>query len=264
MKSNKIIIQKILLSFLFFPIPFIINSQTTAYTQFWNEIDLVRAINNKWAAEIDLSSAFSNTPSESSVLKTNIQRSILGWVHYYFSARWKFSSFIGYYYNKDVPEIGQYQAPEWRFALQGTYFFHKIRYTLNTDMRAEFRLIENEDGVFEDVYRYRQKLKFLLPLNSHVLRQGVVYVLASEEIIFRSQSKTEGLHYFDSNLFTAGGGYLFMDDLQLELVYVNVFSPRDDGNIITNAVSLTLTVNNLISKIGKVFKGKNAEPASDE
>jgi hypothetical protein len=264
MNSQRFIHAAILTSLIFALFTVRINGQSTSYTQFWNEVDLVRAIGDKWAAEIDLTSSFSNTPTENNVLKTNIQRSVLGWVHYYPSSRWKLSSFAAYYYNNDVPEIGQYKAPEWRFALQGTYFFHRSGYTLNTDMRGELRLIENEEGVFEDVYRYRQKLKFLLPLNSHVLRQGVVYVLASEEIIFRSVFKSEGVHYFDSNLFTVGGGYLFLDDLQLELVYVNVFSPRDDGNIITNAVSLTLTVNNLISKIGKVFKGKEAKPAGDE
>jgi hypothetical protein len=264
MNSKRIIHLTVLLSFFFIPFPFIINAQTTSYTQFWNEVDLVRAISYKWAAEIDITSSFSNTPSENRVLKTNTQRSILGWVHFYPSARWKLSSFVAYYYNKDVPEIGQYKAPEWRFALQGTYYFNKKRYTLNTDMRAEVRLIKNEEGVYEDIYRYRQKLKFMIPLNSHVLRQGVVYVLASDEIIFRSVYKTEGLHYFDCNIFTVGGGYLFLDDLQLELVYVNVFIPRDDGNEIDNAVSLTLTVNNLISKIGKVFKGKQTEPAQDE
>jgi hypothetical protein len=264
MNSQRSTHAAILFFFLFILFPVIMIGQTTSYTQFWNEVDLVRALTDRWAAEIDLTSSFSNTPSESVVLKTNIQRSVLGWVHFYPSPRWKLSSFVAYYYNKDVPEIGQYKAPEWRFALQGTYYFHKSGYTLNTDMRAEFRLIENEEGVFEDVYRYRQKLKFLLPLNSHVLRQGVVYVLASEEIIFRSVFKSEGMHYFDSNLFTVGGGYLFLDDLQLELIYANVFSPRDDGNVITNAISLTLTANNLISKIGKMFKGKQAEPAGEE
>lgn len=244
--------------------PSVLSAQKTTYTQFWNEIDLVRAISDKWAAEIDLTGTFSNTPEENNVLKTVIQRSVVGWAHYYPGARWKVSSFIGYYYNKDVPEIGQYSAPEWRFALQGTYYFHKVGYSLNTDGRAEVRLIKNKDGVFEDIYRYRQKLRFRLPLNSHVFRKGVVYLLVSDEIIFRSVAKDEGLKYFDCNLFSAGGGYLFTDDLQLEILYFNVFIPRDDGNEIDNAVSVTLTVNNLIRKIGKMFAGKTEQPAPDE
>jgi hypothetical protein len=239
-------------------------SQNTSYTQFWNEIDLVRAFSDKWAAEIDLAGTYSSTPSESAVLKTIIQRSAVGWVHYFLSARWKFSSYLGYYYNKDVPDIGQYEAPEWRYAIQATYFFHKVTYALSTDMRAEVRFLKNEEGVFEDIYRYHQKLKFRLPLNSRVFRQGVVYILASDEIIFRSVSKETGLHYFDLNLFTIGGGYLFTDDLQLELVYINMFIPRDKGNEIDHVVSLTFTANNLISHIGKLFKSNPAENIPDE
>ncbi len=253
-----------LLSFFFLILPVILPAQNKTYTQFWNEVDLVRAINDKWAAEVNLTSSFSNTPSESTVLKTNTQRSAVGWVHYYLSARWKFSSFVGYYYNQDVPDIGQIKAPEWRFALQGTYFIHKVGYILNTDGRFELRLIKNADGVYEDIYRYRQKLKFRLPLNSRVLRQGVVYLLVSEEVVLRSKYKEEGLHYFDCNIFTIGAGYLFTDDLQLELLYANVFIPRDNGNEIDNAVSLTLSVNNLISKIGKIFQKKPVEPVQED
>ena len=244
--------------------PLLVTAQNTSYTQFWNEVDLVRAFSDKWAAEIDLTGSFSNTPEENNVLKTVIQRSAVGWAHFFPAPRWKVSSFIGFYYNKDVPDIGQYEAPEWRFAVQGTYYFHKVRYSLNTDGRFEVRLIRNEEGVYEDVYRYRQKLRFRLPLNSHVFRKGVVYILAADEIVLRSVAKDEGLKYFDCNLFSAGAGYLFTDDLQLEILYVNVFIPRDDHNEIDNAISAVLTVNNLISKIGKLFAGKPEEPAPDE
>ncbi len=238
--------------------------QNTSYTQLWNEVDIIRAINERWAGEIDLSSSFSNTPSESQILKTNTQRSAVVWGHYFPSSRWKVSSFLGYFYNQDVPDIGQYRADEWRLAVQGTYFFHKVGYTLSTDGRVEVRFLENAEGTFEDIYRYRQKLKFRIPLNSHVLRKGVVYVLASEEIVFRSKSKSEGLKYFDRNLFTVGGGYLFSDDIQLELTYVNVFIPRDDKNEVDNAVSITLSVNNLLQKVGAIFQRPPNSPAGED
>ncbi len=256
--------QSLRLFLLILAFPAILHAQKTTYSQIWNEVDLVRAINDKWAGEIDLSASYSNTPVESSILKTNTQRNAVVWVHYFHSARWKFSSFLGYFYNHEVPDIGQFQATEWRYALQGTYYFHKTTYTLNTDMRVEVRFVQNEDGVFEDIYRYRQKLKFRIPLNSHVLRGGVVYALASEEIVFRSVSKETGLHYFDRNLFSIGGGYLFTDDLQLEVLYCNVFIPRDKGNEVDNALSVTFTVNNLVSKIGKLFKGRPTAPVPDE
>jgi hypothetical protein len=263
MNSTKFHLYSILLSFFFIAFPLIIIAQTK-YTQISNEIDLVRAINYRWSAELDVAGTFSNTPSEARILKTNVQRNIIGWAHYQPLPRWKFSSYVAYFHNKDVPEIGQYESPEWRFALQGKYYFNKIGFTLNTDMRAELRLISDEEGVFEDVYRYRQKLKFLKPLNSQMLRQGVVFVYASEEIIFRSTAKETGMTYFDRNLFSVGAGYLFTDDLQLELAYVNEFLPRDDGNIINNVISFTLTFNNLLRKLGNLIAGEPKVQAGDE
>jgi hypothetical protein len=250
-------------SFLWVAFPFIIKAQTK-YTQFTNEVDLVRTINDRWSAELDIANSFSDTPSEGRALKTKVQGNVIAWAHFQYSPRWKFSSFLAYYHNKDVPEIGQYEAPEWRLALQGRYYFHKIGYTLNTDMRAELRFISDEEGVFEDVYRYRQKLKYLQPLNSKMLRKGVVYIFASEEIIFRSKAKETGMAYYDRNLTSVAAGYLITDDLQIELAYVNEFLPRDDGNIIYNVVSVTLTVNNLVRKVGKLISGKPAEPVLED
>ena len=112
--------------------------------------------------------------------------------HYQFSPRWKFSSFLAYYRNKDVPDIGQYEAPEWRWALQGRYYFHKTGFILNTDMRFELRFIADENGTFNDIYRYRQKFKYLQPLNSKMLRKGVVFVYASEEIWLSRRLKAWG------------------------------------------------------------------------
>jgi hypothetical protein len=263
MHFNKTVFHIAFLISIFCIFPLLIKAQTT-YTQIWNEVDLVRAINEKWAGELDLAGTFSNTPSEPRILKTNIQRNFILWAHYQLTPRWKLSSFIAYYRNKDVPDIGQYKAPEWRFAVQGRYYFHKIGYTLNTDMRAEVRFIANQEGEFEDIYRYHQKLKYIQPLNSQVLRGGVVYLFASEEIIIRSKAKETGLKYFDCNLFTFAAGYLFTDDIQLELAYVNVFIPRDDHDEIDNAISLTLTVNNLLSKVGKLLTGKQGQPPQED
>ena len=106
------------------------------------------------------------------VLKTNIQRYIFVWAHYYFSPRWKFSSSFAYYYNKDVPDIGQYFSPEYRLTLQGIYYFHKTGYTLFTRMRGEFRYMMNADGVFEDKYRYRQMIKFMKPIKQPGSEEG--------------------------------------------------------------------------------------------
>jgi hypothetical protein len=262
MNRASIICIKILFAALL-SFPLMIKAQET-YTQIWSEIDLLSAINDKWSGELDLGGSYSNTPSEDRILKTNTERHIVAWAHYQFSSRWIFSSFLGYYHNKDVPEIGQYEAPEWRFALQARYYFHKTGYTLYTDGRTELRSVADEEGDFETWYRYHQKLKFLKPLNSQVLRKGVLFLYASDEIIFRSLAKEEGLKYFDCNLFTLGAGYLITDDIQVELAYVNLFLPRDGENIIYNAASLTFTFNNLFRKLGKLVTGGTENPVTEE
>ncbi len=226
-------------------------AQTNSYTQLGNEFQFVRAVSNKVAAEIYIGSTFSNTPTEPRILSTNIQRYLSGWVHYYYSPRWKLSSSLAYYYNKDVPDIGQYFSPEWRLSLQGMYYIHKTGYTLVTRMRGEFRYMMNSEGVYEDKYRYRQMIRFTKPINGKVLRKGIVYFTTSEELLFKPAAKTTGVTFFDRNRFEIGGGYLVTDDLQLELTYVNEFVPRDNVNELYNVISFTATFNNPLTNLKK-------------
>ena len=117
----------------------------------------------------------------------------------------------------------------------------------------------NADGVFEDKYRYRQMIKFVKPLNSQVLRQGVVYFVTTEELMFKPQAKTKGVDFFDRNRFELGGGYLITDNLQLELTYVNEFMPRDNGNEVYNVIAFTVTLNNLLPNLRKSLTSKSSE-----
>jgi hypothetical protein len=55
-------------------------------------------------------------------------------------------------------------------------------------------------------------------------------------------------------MFLVGGGYMITDDLQIELAYTNEFVPRDNGNILNNLTSFTITTNNLFSNIRKNIK----------
>jgi hypothetical protein len=251
--------KRIFLGLCVFLLSCIVKAQTTSYSQLANEIQFARAINDKWAAEVFLGGTFSETSEESRILKTNIQRYIHVWGHYYYSPRWKFTSSFAYIYNKDVPDIGQYLSPEYRFALQGTYFIHKTGYTLTTRMRGEFRYIMNEEGVFEDKYRYRQMIKFVKPINSKVMRQGVGYFLASEELLFKPKAKTKGINFFDRNRLEIGAGYLLTDDFSVELAYQNEFMPRDNSNEIYNIAAVTLIFNNLTSNLKKRFSSKSAK-----
>ncbi len=235
--------------FMMHVIPAISLSQTETYNQISNELQLARTINEKWAAEIYLGGVFSSTPNESKVLKTNIQRYGMAWVHYYLSPRWKLSSSFAYYYNKDVPDIGQYYSPEWRVSLQGIYYIHRTGYSLFTRMMGEIRIMMNEEGVYEDYYRYRQMLKYVQPLNGKILRKGVVYMLTTEELLFKPNAKSQGITFFDRNRFEVGVGYLFTDNIQLELAYLNEFMPRDDNNEMYNALEITLTFNNPLTNL---------------
>lgn len=254
---------RIALLFFILALPAVFKAQTTSYTQLGNELQVARAINDKWAAEIMIGGTFSNTQTESRVLKTNIQRYFMGWAHYYFSPRWKFSSSLAYYYNKDVPDIGQYFSPEYRLTLQGMYYFHKTGYTLVTRMRGELRYMMNADGVFEDKYRYRQLIKYVKPLNSQVLRQGVFYFVTTEELLFKPNAKTKGVNFFDRNRFEIGGGYLVTDDVQIELTYVNEFMPRDNGNEMYNVIAITVSLNNPLVNLKKRFWEKPADEISE-
>ena len=244
-------------------IPHHIFAQTNSYTQWYNELRLARTINDKWAAEIYLGGAFSSTPSEKRVLKTNIQRYVQVWAQYYLTPRWKLSGAFAYIYNKDVPDLGQYFSPEYRITLEGIYFIHKTGYTLSTRMRGEIRFIMNEDSVFEDKYRYRQMIKYQQPINGKILRKGVVYFLTEEELMFMPQVKTSGVTFFDRNRFEIGGGYLFTDNIKLELTYVNEFLPRDGYNKMYNRISITLTINNLLANLKKKIKGPQGEQQKD-
>jgi hypothetical protein len=237
-----------------------VEAQTNSYTQLANELQFSRAINDKWGGELWLGGAFSNTPSNDKVLSTNIQRYFFVWAHYYYSPRWKFSTSFAYYYNKDVPDIGQYLSPEYRLTLQGMYYIHKTGYTLATRMRLDLRYMMNAEGDFDFNYRYRQMIKFVKPINSQVLRQGVIYFLTSEELLFKPEAKTKGLNFFDRNRFDIGAGYQITDDLALELAYLNEFVPRDNGNDVYNVMEVTLTFNNLFPKIKeKIFPRSSSE-----
>jgi hypothetical protein len=122
----------------------------------------------------------------------------------------------------------------------------------------------NEDGVYEDKYRYRQMIKYVQPLNGKMLRKGVFYLLATEELLFKPEAKTEGVTFFDRNRFEAGAGYLFTDNIQLELAYLNEFMPRDDFNEMYNALEITLTFNNPLTNLKNTIFSKPAESDQDK
>lgn len=226
-------------------------AQNAVSNQSWNELRFTRTIGDKWIGELNLSARFSNTQEDNSIFATYIQSFYRGWIHYQYSPRWKFSTFLAYYDNKNSPEINQAASSEWRFAVQGIYYIHKIGYTLSTRGRIELRLLNKDNGTTDDVFRYRQQLKYQKPINSKSLRQGVFYAVASDELFFRSTTKSTGLSHFDRNRLTAGIGYVITNDLHVELAYVNEFLPRDGSDQIVNALFFKCTFNNLLPRLRK-------------
>jgi hypothetical protein len=238
--------------------------QTTEFNQISNEIQFTRSITDKLATELVINGDYSETPQESRIMQTNIQRGAVFFGHYQYSPRWKLSSFIAYYNNKDVPDLGQYNAKEWRFGLQGIYYIKKVGYTLSTRGRAELRYLQNEEGIYEDIFRYRQMIKLIQPLNAKVLRQGVFYFITSEEVILRSTAKATGMAHFDRNRLQIGGGYIINDNLQVELSYLNEFVPRDSGDQLYHIAGVSLTINNFLPNLKKKLGQVNLIPQPDE
>jgi hypothetical protein len=257
-------VQRSVIILFLFLLSFSAKAQTNSYTQLANEAQFARAISDKWSGELWLGGTFSNTPSNEKVLSTNIQRYFFIWAHYYLSPKWKLSSSFAYYYNKDVPDIGQFLSPEYRLTLQGMYYFHKTGYTLATRMRVDLRYMMNAEGDFNFKYRYRQLIKFVKPINSNVLRKGVIYFLTTEELLFKPEAKTKGLNFFDRNRFDLGLGYQITDDMAVELAYLNEFVPRDEGNEVYNVMEFTLTFNNLFPKIKeRIFSGSSEKDTKE-
>ncbi len=234
-----------------------ITAQSSQSNQGWTKYKFSHSFGNQWTSELDLTGKFSDTPSNPSIFSTRSQFGIRGWVHYHMSSRWRFSGAFGYFDNFYQPEIDQENSKEYRYTLEGVYFFHKIGYTFSTRGRAEWRNIHDKESGIVNSFRYRQGVKYQKPLNSKSFRKGVFYLLASDELYFRVNTIEEYNSFFDRNVLTIGGGYLVSDNFQVELAYVNEFLPRSDEDEIINAFSITLIFNNLMAELRKTLKKSN-------
>ena len=230
--------------------------EQTNYKQFWNEFNFTRTLKGKWSLELNLGQTWTSSPEQSSMFSYNSQLYARGWVHYHFNARWKFSFFYAYFFNRYVPEIKQKGLPEFRSAYQAIYYIHKLRYTLSTRLRIEDRHIRNDSGTFEAYYRFRTQIKLLYPINGKRIREGVFYGIGSEEFYFKTTTTLTGKEFFDRSRLTLGLGYSLTDDMQAELTYVNEFLPRDSGDEIYNVVQLNFSFNNFLENLKKKFSSK--------
>ncbi len=249
---------------LFFFTSFFTFSQNVKYNQFWGELRFNGTINQKWSSEFDFRSTHSSAANESNLFEYPTRRSYAGWAHYFLNSRWKLSGGLAYIDNKNSIRGNYSNAPEWRMFLQGTYYIHRVGYTLTTRMRTELRDRKNSEGDYNQSLRYRQEFKYIQPINSQRLRAGTLYGLASEEIYLASNVKEEGITFFDKNRFAIGAGYLITDDFQIEATYLNDYQPRDLRNITTNIFMIRLTYNNLAKKIIRKVKSITDHPENED
>ncbi|HYJ38154.1 MAG TPA: DUF2490 domain-containing protein [Chitinophagaceae bacterium] len=230
--------------------------EQTTYSQFWNEFSFTKTLKGKWSLELNLGQTWTSSPDHNSMFSFNSQLYARAWVHYHFNARWKFSFFYAYYFNKYVPEIKQKGLPEFRSAYQATYYIHKIRHTLSARLRIEDRHIRNDSGTYEAYYRFRTQIKLLYPINGKRIREGVFYGIGSEEFYFKTTTTLTGKEFFDRSRLTLGMGYSLTNDIQAELTYVNEFLPRDSGDEIYNVVQLNFAFNNFLANLKNKFLPK--------
>lgn len=234
-------------------IPFSVTGQTSSYPQFWNRISFSRPAFKKSGLEFNFGQTWTGNPENKSMFADNSQLYLRGWFHYFYSSRWRFSTFLAYHSNKDVPELNQTRAPEIRSGVQSTYFFKKIPYTLDGRLRLENRNIQNNEGNYETSFRLRMQLRCLYPLNARIIHQGTVYALGSEELMFKTSGGVSGSQFFDRNRLTIGGGYAVTNDIQMELSYVNDFLPREPVNKLINALQFNIYFINPFIQLKEAF-----------
>jgi hypothetical protein len=232
-----------------------LNAQTDKLNQFWNEYAFTKDLSQNWVVELNTGFTSSSTPEDSNVFHNITQFYARAWAHYYPGDRWKLSIFYSYYLNKNVPELNQTEAPEWRSAIQLTYSLLKDqRIKVNLRFRLEDRHLHNEDSYFEAVERFRFQVKAVYPINDVKIHKGVLYTFAADEVFFKTNSEVSGPENFDRNRFTLGLGYSFANDLQVEVSYNNEIMPRKEEDKLVNAVQLKLIFNNFLPNLIKKFE----------
>ncbi len=227
---------------------------TTRYQQFSNEFADVESLGKKWTLEFNFGQSYTSIPPNNhSPFAKASQFYLRGWAHYYPSSRWKLSYFFALFGNVSIPDIEQAKNFEIRSAIQGTYYINKIGYSLLTRFRIEDRRIQNDAKTFEAYYRLRTQLKYTQPINGKVIRKGIYYAVASDELFVKTQAAITGKDFFDRNRLTLGGGYALSDDTQVELLYSNEWLPRSSGNLVFNTYQINFSFTDLFRK----YKDKN-------
>jgi hypothetical protein len=234
-----------------------LHAQTEELNQFWNEYAFTKDLNKKWALELNVGLTTSSIAEDNNIFYNLTQLYGRIWTHYRPDDRWKISFFYAYYFNKNVPELNQREAPEFRIAAQGMYRLLKDgKCKLNLRARFEDRHLHNEDGYFEAVMRFRFQVRTVYCFTTNENSKDAFYSFISDELFFKTKSQVSGPDFFDRNRATVGLGYFVTDNMQIEVSYANEIMPREPVNQLVNAIQVNVVFNNFLPNIIKSIKPK--------
>ncbi|MFI5135178.1 MAG: DUF2490 domain-containing protein [Chitinophagales bacterium] len=192
------------------------------------------------------------SPPADGLFNAYSQWSLGGWGHNYISSRWRISLGFFYYHKIESDEPPQIKSNEFRFSGQGIYYIKKIGYTITSRSRLEWRNIQNSEGNYNGVLRFREQVKLVVPITAKSIREKVFYTFTSDEVFLKTQSDVTGNEIFDRNRFDIGVGYAITNDINVELYYANEFLPRET-NQINSIFNLDFSFRNLERNLRKKF-----------
>ncbi len=218
--------------------------------QAWYEVNLTHAV-NRLVFQADLQMSNTNDSNNQYHLNKHVaQYGARGWIHYYITPRIKLSASLGFWNNVEVAEVGQPATYEIRPSVQAQHLYNTRRFTLYNRLRFENRFVHhNQTNEFKYTPRLRYMPKVFVPLNSKSIRKKTCYLIASDEIFLNlGQGRL-----VDQNRANLGLGYCFTDDIVIEACYTYQSNFKTNAPYeITNALSLTLSINNFL----KVMKAR--------
>lgn len=227
-----------------------LHGQTDKLNQFWNEYAFTKDLSQKWALELNIGLTTSSTVEDNNILYNLTQVYGRVWAHYQPDDRWKISFFYAYFFNKNVPELNQEEAPEIRMAAQGLYWMLKDKkWKASLRVRIEDRHLHNEAGYYEAVMRLRLQVRTVYCFTNNENTKNAFYGFASDELFFKTQSQVSGPDLFDRNRATIGLGYFLNDNIQIEISYANEIMPREPVNQLVNAFQVNITFNNFLPNL---------------
>ncbi|MBJ2127304.1 DUF2490 domain-containing protein [Flavobacterium sp. IB48] len=243
---------------LFYFLSFTSIAQTDDLYQFWNEYDFSKDISQNWVLQFDAGFVTSSTAEYENIFHNITQVYVRGWAHYYLNQKWKFSVFASNYSNKNVPELNQKKAREFRTGLQATYSLFQLP-SIKVNLRARFedRHMETDENYQEAVERFRFQIKAVCPLSTFGIETKKIYLFGSDELFFKTKSKVSGPDFFDRNRASLGCGFE-LSTVKIEMAYVNEIMPRSGSDKLVNAFQIKGIFNNFFSDIAKSFKRKKS------